>query len=295
VSTALLDCEIVCEDTSKLDRADWLELRKLGIGSSDAAAVLSLSPWRSQYNVYVEKIGLLADRPDTKRFRGGRMYEEPTLRLWAEDADVPFDSIQRHLMLRSLEYPWMLANPDGLLDEPVVEVKTAHSMDRARWEEMVPVPYIMQAHHLMVVTGRRRCIIAVAFDWTGPIEFEVQWDRDTAESLIVIERDFWRRVEERDAPDPDGSESSMAALREQYQADRGQVVDLPSSALTLIERREIALEAALGYSATADYCKSRLMAMLGEAEYGRIDGSIMVTWKADKNGKRTMRFMDRAA
>lgn len=295
MTTAVLDYEIVCDNTSILDRSSWLDLRKLGIGSSDAAPVLSVSSWRSQYNVYAEKLGLLAERPDNKRFRGGRMYEEPTLRIWAEDAEVPFDSIQRHLMLRSVEFPFMLANPDGLLDDSVLEVKTAHSMDRPRWEETVPVPYIMQAHHLMVVTGRRRCIIAVAFDWTGPIEVEVEWDESTAESLVIIERDFWRRVEEQDAPDPDGSESSMAALREQYQADRGQVVDLPSSALTLIERREIALEAAVGYTATADSCKSRLMAMLGEAEYGRIDGSIVVTWKADKNGKRTMRFMDRAA
>lgn len=34
-------------DTRKLDRTEWLEIRKTGIGASDAAAVVGLSPYKS--------------------------------------------------------------------------------------------------------------------------------------------------------------------------------------------------------------------------------------------------------
>ena len=32
-------------------RDEWLEIRKKGIGGSDAAAIAGLSPWRSQLEV----------------------------------------------------------------------------------------------------------------------------------------------------------------------------------------------------------------------------------------------------
>ena len=41
------------------DREQWLDIRSHGIGSSDAAAVLRLSPWKSPLALYAEKVGLI--------------------------------------------------------------------------------------------------------------------------------------------------------------------------------------------------------------------------------------------
>lgn len=38
-------------------RIDWLKERQKGIGGSDVAAILGLSPWRTPYDVYLDKIG----------------------------------------------------------------------------------------------------------------------------------------------------------------------------------------------------------------------------------------------
>lgn len=48
-------------DTKKLDRGQWLEVRQGGIGSSDAAAAVGLSPYKSQLELWLEKTGWAAE------------------------------------------------------------------------------------------------------------------------------------------------------------------------------------------------------------------------------------------
>ena len=43
--------------THDLSREDWLTVRRRGIGSSDAAAAVGLSPHKSQLQLWMEKTG----------------------------------------------------------------------------------------------------------------------------------------------------------------------------------------------------------------------------------------------
>ena len=61
---------IICKD-----RAEWLEARKDGLGASDAAALLGLSPWKTNVQLWEEKCGLvipedIGDKPYVR-------YHEP--------------------------------------------------------------------------------------------------------------------------------------------------------------------------------------------------------------------------
>lgn len=49
--------------TTELSRADWLEVRKTGIGGSDAAAAVGLNPYKSQLELWLEKAGRDAELP----------------------------------------------------------------------------------------------------------------------------------------------------------------------------------------------------------------------------------------
>lgn len=43
--------------TKELPREDWLQIRKQGIGSSDAGAAVGLNPYKSQLELWMEKTG----------------------------------------------------------------------------------------------------------------------------------------------------------------------------------------------------------------------------------------------
>jgi len=40
-----------------MDRQQWLEARKQGIGGSDAPTVAGINPWKSPVELYMEKTG----------------------------------------------------------------------------------------------------------------------------------------------------------------------------------------------------------------------------------------------
>lgn len=43
--------------TKDMERDDWLEIRRTGIGSSDAAAAIGLNPYQSQLELWMQRQG----------------------------------------------------------------------------------------------------------------------------------------------------------------------------------------------------------------------------------------------
>ncbi len=288
---------LVCEDTSALPREEWLALRQQGIGSSDAAPAMGLSPWSDAYTLWAEKAGVLPyrEQDEVERFVWGHLME-PIIIAEGQRRGV-IGECQQHLMLRSVPYPHLLANPDAIGKGFIVEVKTADGWDEKRWNEGVPDHYVIQAQHLMIVTGAPYVVFLVLFGGNHLRAFEVAWDDALADTMLSALADFWRRVQENDAPDPDGSESAMRTVRDRYLAfEEGGVVELTGEQMALVEDFQMLDLLAKEDRKRADAIKARLMVVLGEAEadtglFGE-DGPV-VTWRADKNGKRTMRFPDR--
>ena len=51
-------------ETTGLSREEWLNYRRQGIGGSDVAAVLGVSPFRTARDVYYDKLGISAVSDD---------------------------------------------------------------------------------------------------------------------------------------------------------------------------------------------------------------------------------------
>ena len=47
---------LVLVDTENLPRKEWLEWRRKGIGGSDVAAIMGISPFRTARDIYYDKI-----------------------------------------------------------------------------------------------------------------------------------------------------------------------------------------------------------------------------------------------
>ena len=45
-------------DTENLSREDWLSFRRKGIGGSDAAAIMGMSPFSTKRDLYYDKLGI---------------------------------------------------------------------------------------------------------------------------------------------------------------------------------------------------------------------------------------------
>ena len=66
-----------------MNREEWLNERRSGIGGSDAAAVMGLNPWKSPLDVYLDKTGQLMESPDNPALYWGRVLEEVVAREYS--------------------------------------------------------------------------------------------------------------------------------------------------------------------------------------------------------------------
>ena len=70
--------------TKNLEREEWLNIRKKGIGSSDAAAAVGLNPYKSQLELWMEKTGRDAELPQLDQLTIPALHsgERSWSRLW---------------------------------------------------------------------------------------------------------------------------------------------------------------------------------------------------------------------
>ena len=103
--------------TTYPNREEWLKARQSGIGASDAAAVLQLSPWVSKIQLWEEKTGRRAPKNLSNVFAVQRgIKEEPIIRAQFERDHPDFMVDYHQFDILSLDSkPFIMATLDGEL------------------------------------------------------------------------------------------------------------------------------------------------------------------------------------
>ena len=67
--------------TTDITREQWLEYRRTGLGGSDAAVVMGLTPYRSKIELWADKTGRMPETEDNEAMRTGRDLQSASARL----------------------------------------------------------------------------------------------------------------------------------------------------------------------------------------------------------------------
>jgi putative phage-type endonuclease len=204
-------------------REAWLALRKQSVGSSEAAAVLGVCPYRAPIDVWQEKLGLAAPQPENEAMRWGRRLEPLLAEAYQERTCQSIAGTQ--LFYRHPAVPWMTATVDAVTDgDRLVEFKTTSSWAKDWGPEedcRVPEPYLVQVHHQLAVTGAREADVAVLVGGQRFRVYPVARDEGLIQAILDGEERFWRCVERKVPPDWGRLDArSLAAL---YPGCRGEV------------------------------------------------------------------------
>ncbi|MGN6083569.1 YqaJ viral recombinase family protein [Trinickia sp.] len=218
-------------ETKDLSRNDWLEVRKSGVGGSDAAAAVGLSPYMSPLELWLIKTGRDANlpKPDpddtTEPVYWGTLLEPIVAASYTKQTG---NRVRRvNAVLRHPSIPFMLANIDrevvGNRDVSILECKTAGEFGARLWRDGVPEYVQIQVQHQLAVTGKQAADVAVLLCGQKLEVHRVKRDDVLIAQLIELEADFWRFVGTDTPPPADGSESSDRALRHLYPGNGGTV------------------------------------------------------------------------
>ncbi len=177
---------------------EWLEMRRSKIGASDAAAIMGVSPWKTPYQLWEEKLGLRRNESNAAMKRGVEMEEEARRAFEMQTGIIVFPDVIFHS-----QNEWMMASLDGIDIErkTIVEIKCPGKVDHASaMDGIVPEKYFPQLQHQMEVTGLDK---AFYFSYTPKSQklIEVGKDLVYTTKMIAKEQAFWRCVMDLEAPE----------------------------------------------------------------------------------------------
>lgn len=280
-------------EAQKFDRKeDWLKTRSEGIGSSDAAVVLGLSRFKSPFQLFHEKLGLV-EQPavEAELAEWGLALEEPIAIRYAIETGRQVSNPGPYTLLKSKDRPFMVATVDRwVMRDPrdpvaeqdgILEIKNAHFFMGDQWTDEPPVEYQVQLQHQLAVTGLRWGSIAALIGGTRFVWADIERDDAFIEALVAEERKFWYEHVLKHTPPPvDGSAETADILKRLYPRDVGSSVALPSEALDWDAAREQALVAEEAAKAARLLAENQIKAAIGEATVGVLPNGIQYSWKA---------------
>jgi len=175
------------------DTAHWLRMRKQGLGASDSASVLGLSKWGTPLSVYLDKLSDSIDDTMSDRQDWGHRLEEP-IAQWVRDT--------KHLevtgspgLIKSEEFPWLLATPDRKIVEGDVvvplEIKSSDAFMKDAWGDGIPLNYQIQIQQQILIMGAPHGYLVVLHGGNTPDFYRVPADPEFHEQLIRLTREFW--------------------------------------------------------------------------------------------------------
>jgi len=271
--------------TTELSHEQWLNERRRGIGGSDAAAIAGVHRWKSALEVWLEKMGQIQPQEENEKMYWGTRLEEVVAEEFSKRT---CKKVQRcNFILQNPKYPFMLANIDRAVvgEKAGLECKTAGEWSGKNIIENDFLPeHILQVQHYLMVTGWERWYLAILIGGQKFLYKEVLPDFEIIGYLTKIESDFWGLVEAGIPPLADGSEACSNILEKMYPKSNGEAIELPSSALGLIEQYNTAKNDVKAAEYLKDDATNQLKNLLGDNEKGRV-GQYVVNWRSQTQNR----------
>ena len=280
--------------------------RKLGIGGSDMSIIMGLSSYKTPYQLYLEKTGLIeAEFEETTLQEWGHRLE-PLIRIkFAEDHGfklrAPIEDAKYaplcDLITYDLEtqihpfYEFSRGNLDGFIPElnAVHEIKCSNQFMARLWGEdgsdVIPLEYLAQVAYYCAITNADCAYITVLIGGNDYREYKYVRDMQLEEHVITAAKRFWECVQTRTPPEPI-NQVDLRLMFPQHKPEKTVPVT-PEIQKEVIELSNVKLRIKQA-SELEDKYKFTVMQFMKDAEcLVDEEGRPIISWKANKRGTRT--------
>jgi putative phage-type endonuclease len=254
------------------------------VGASDVAPILGLSPWKTAYDVWLEKTGKV-EAPASRGEAGeiGNMVENGLLDWGAGELGVKIIKNQARVhegrVLSATHDALVIKKPEGL------EAKTSGIMNpfaaKEGWGEsgsdQVPEHILVQCQAQILVSKLEAVHVPALIGGRGGLMFHVE--RSETLCNIILERvtAFWEKNVLADVP-PEGLPSvEIVRFRKR---EPGLVLPIPAD---LVARWQAIKEEKKKIEEAEDEAKAAVLAAMSEAEIGESEAGNVKVLKVELN------------
>jgi len=202
-----------------MNRKQWLDERRKGIGGSDAPIVMGCGySGSSRLELWQDKVGLSEMVvEETEQIMWGRRLEAHILSGYQEssgnvivinDADI----IEKHPCI-----PYMICTPDAWGFESVIEVKNVSEWQASEWEKEAPEKHRWQLLHNIYVTHSKWGTLVALIGGNRLVWYDYYLDdmREDLHRLLYEEARFWHLVETETPPEVEPDTPRAAVIEDE--------------------------------------------------------------------------------
>jgi len=259
------------------------------IGGSDAAAILGVSRWKSPFQLYQEKIGAFVEESNPARdkvLNRGKRWEPVVVEMLIDELILRGHSVEligRNCRYQDPEFPFLACEIDleFLIDGEEVngEIKTVHPFAAKDWGEEgtdeIPVYYVAQCMHGMMVKPRKRAIVAALIGADDLRIHEITRDDELISTIRAKEIEFWARVQTLNPPEPTEPED----VKWLYAKDAGTVAEADDSLALVCQDLKDKKARAKELEKTIESLETALKIRMGDAAVLLYRNEPIATWK----------------
>lgn len=212
---------LILTSTANMSPAEWLGFRKRGIGASEVGAIMGLSQYKSNVELFYEKIGqgLGYNIENIAMFMGTEL-EDFIARMWqywgGTEASL-IENFRTGNMVRRMQrvnayiqnpkYPHLFVSLDRRINKHIdtqtgkergngaLEIKTISGYEADKWETGIPPSHVVQVQTQLVVTGWQYGELAVFKDGRFFDVYPYEKHKGVCREIVKQTTDFWKRVE----------------------------------------------------------------------------------------------------
>lgn len=257
---------------------EWHAARAHGLGGSEIAAVLGLSPFDSRFSLWHRKAQMVGQLETTPEMEWGTRLEPVILGKYREShPELDFDVVNGTFCPE--DRPWQVANPDLLAADRVIDAKYSIFGDGYGMPGTDEVPVHIRAQILWYCDVLERefgdvAVLVGGFDYR---EYTVVYDAAEAAQLRAAGLEFLESLAENRRPDIDAHSATYQTVREMHPLIEDVEVGLSND----VARAFIAAKAAeKAAKAVAVEAAARVADEMGDAKKAVWDGQTIASRQA---------------
>ena len=277
-------------------------VRPHGIGGTDIAAILGLSPYKTPLEVWAKLIGQqnLCDK-DMLHLRFGQHAESFIASEYERSTKLKTHTYPQTIY--HSEHGFMFGHIDRLVSEPneevvsidgqiktnrILECKTASAFNRSEWgdegTDQIPATYLMQCAWYLAITRCQFADVAVLVGNNDFRIYHVERDLELEDLLISHATRFWfEHVLTKTPPKPQTPED--AALLYPKHDDDAQI-EASTEVLESFQKYKEVLNQSQILSSECERLKTEILNYMGDAEKLTAGKKTLATWKCAKSSQR---------
>lgn len=261
--------------------------RLKGLGASDSSIIMGYSTFKTPYELYLEKTGIISieDDEESEQQYWGNTLERVILGEFAKRNNVTLEFPDT---IYHPKHPFMFANLDAYCPSlnAVVEAKNANAFMRQYWDDShrdgMPMQYLIQVAKQVACADVEMGFCCVLLGGNEYKQFVYKRDLELERMIVAADTKFWDCVQLRIEPDL----IAISDYKLRFPDSITKKIVAPESLLPTLEELADIRESIKKWEKRQDVLKMKVMEYMKDNESLVTEtGSTICTWKTNKRGR----------